>query len=93
MHPQTHGKIERYHITMNNLVKLNNFYLPEQLVDTIGEFVAYYNNECYHESLKNVTPADMYYGRQELTLKQRERIKKETLKRRRQLFLKEKQYF
>ena len=56
-------------------------------MDSIGEFVAYYNHERYHESLKNVTPADMYYGIQELILKQREIIKKESLKRRRKLFL------
>jgi hypothetical protein len=90
MHPQTQGKIERYHLTMKNVVKLNNYYLPEQLVDAIGEFVAYYNHERYHESLKNVTPADMYYGRQELILKQREIIKKESLKRRRKLFFERK---
>jgi len=93
MHPQTQGKIERYHLTMKNVVKLNNYYLPEQLVDAIGEFVTYYNHERYHESLKNVTPADMYYGRQELILRQREIIKKESLKRRRKLFLKEKTLF
>ena len=93
MHPQTQGKIERYHLTMKNVVKLNNYYLQEQLVDAIGEFVTYYNHERYHESLKNVTPADMYYGRQEQILKQREIIKKESLKRRRKLFLKEKTLF
>jgi putative transposase len=70
MHPQTQGKIERYHLTMKNVVKLNNYYLPEQLVDAIGEFVAYYN----HESLKNDALAVMYYGRQEQILKQREPI-------------------
>lgn len=78
---------------MKNVVKLNNYYLPEQLVDAIGEFITYYNHERYHESLKNVTPADMYYGRQEQILKQREIIKKESLKRRRKLFLKEKTLF
>ena len=90
MHPQTQGKIERYHLTMKNVVKLQNYYLPEQLMDAIREFVEYYNNCRYHESLKNVTPADMYYGRQEKILKQREYIKKESFKRRRQLFVNEK---
>ena len=70
---------------MKNVVNLNNYYLPEQLVDAIGEFVAYYN----HESLKNDAPAVMYYGRQEQILKQRELINRESLKRRRELFLKE----
>jgi transposase InsO family protein len=90
MNPQTQIKIERYHLTIKNVVKVNNYYLPEQLVDAIGEFVTYYNHERYHESLKNVTPADMYYGRQKQILKQRETIKKESLKR---LFLKEKILF
>ena len=77
----------------SNLFEDIHYYLPEQLVEAIGEFVAYYNHERYHDSLINVTPADMYYGRQEQILKQREIIKKKSLKRRRQLFLKEKQLF
>ena len=70
MHPQTQGKIERYHLTIKNIVKLQNYYLTQELEDAIGEFVEYYNNCRYHESLKNVIPADMYYGRQEKILKQ-----------------------
>lgn len=89
-HPQTQGKIERYHRSMKNVVKLDNYYHPEQLKESIAEFVEYYNNERYHESLNNVTPADVYYGREEEVLKERERIKKASIKRRRQLFLQEK---
>jgi putative transposase len=48
---------------MNNVVKLNNYYLPERLEDNIGEFVSYYNDERYHESLKSITSGNMYYGR------------------------------
>ena len=44
---QTQGKIERSHLRIENVVKLNNYYLAEQLVDTIGEFVTYYNHESY----------------------------------------------
>ncbi len=87
MHPQTQGKIERYHRSMKNVVKLDNYYHPEELIEAIGEFVEYYNHQRYHESLQNVTPADVYYGRQEEILKQRELIKKQTLKRRRSLYL------
>ena len=89
-HPQTQGKIERYHRSMKNVVKLDNYFHPEQLKEAINEFVDYYNNERYHESLNNVTPADVYYGREEEVLKQRERIKKLSMRKRRQLFLQQK---
>jgi putative transposase len=62
-HPQTQGKIERYHRTMKNVVKLENYYFPWELEAALRDFVAYYNHERYHESLDNVTPADAYFGR------------------------------
>ena len=62
-------------------------------MDAIGEFVSCYNYEHYHESLKNVTPANINYGSQELMVKERELIKKEFLNIRSQLFLKEKTLF
>jgi transposase InsO family protein len=82
-HPQTQGKIERYHRTMKNVIKLENYYTPEQLEIAIAQFVEYYNHERYHESLNNLTPADVYHGRAEKILKKRARIKKETMKSRR----------
>ena len=87
LHPQTQGKIERYHRSMKNVVKLENYYIPQQLRDAIEKFVHYYNNERYHESLDNLTPADVYFGRGELILRERERIKKMTLERRRLSYL------
>lgn len=89
-HPQTQGKIERYHRSMKNVVKLDNYYCPEELEAALESFVHYYNHERYHESLKNVTPADVYYGRQEEIFKYRERIKLLTFKRRRQDYLRQK---
>ncbi len=69
-HPQTQGKIERYHRTMKNIVKLDNYYTPQDLIQAIGEFVNYYNHHRYHESLNNLTPADVYFGRdREILLK------------------------
>lgn len=84
MHPQTQGKIERYHRTMKNVVKLDNYYSPEELIAVIEKFVENYNNARYHESLKNLTPADVYFGRGELILKEREKIKQNSLKKRRE---------
>jgi putative transposase len=83
-HPQTQGKIERYHRSMKNVVKLDNYYCPDEIKDAIDQFVQYYNHKRYHESLDNVTPADVYYGRQEEILKRRELIKEKTIQQRRQ---------
>jgi transposase InsO family protein len=82
-HPQTQGKIERYHRTMKNVVKLQNYYVLSELEVEIGKFVDYYNNERYHESLDNVTPADMYHGRRITILNERDIIKQETMRKRR----------
>ena len=83
-HPQTQGKIERYHRTMKNVVKMHHYYSPEELQAALNVFVDYYNHHRYHESLKNLTPADVYYGRSDEILKQREIIKKKTIQRRKQ---------
>ena len=82
-HPQTQGKIERWHQTMKNRVLLENYYLPGDLERQIGAFVDYYNNERYHESLNNVTPADFYFGRDKAIIREREKIKKLTIRQRR----------
>ena len=81
-HPQTQGKIERYHRSMKNIIKLDNYYLPGHLEERLNEFVNYYNNERYHESLNNLTPADVYYGRAKQILEKRKEVKRKTLKRR-----------
>jgi transposase InsO family protein len=82
-HPQTQGKIERWHQTMKNRVLLENYYLPGDLEHQISTFVDHYNNHRYHESLKNLTPADVYHGRGAKILKIREEIKKQTIRKRR----------
>ncbi len=84
-HPMTQGKIERWHRTMKNVVKLENYYSPEDLKVAIAKFVKYYNQERYHESLNNTTPADVYYGRAEEVKTRREKIKKRTLRERKRL--------
>ena len=82
-HPQTQGKIERWHQTLKNRILLNNYYLPRELEEQISAFVENYNNKRLHESLNNLTPADVYYGRGEAILEERERIKKRTIQNRR----------
>jgi putative transposase len=86
-HPQTQGKIERYHRSMKNVVKLEHYYSPDQLRYRLNEFVDYYNNNRYHESLNNVTPADVYFGRERQILRKRALMKQKTMKNRRKLNL------
>lgn len=81
-HPMTQGKIERYHRSMKNQVKLNNYYFPEELTAELERFVGYYNNHRYHESLNNVTPADVYFGRARKIEDKRKEIKWRTLRQR-----------
>jgi len=82
-HPQTQGKIERYHRSMKNIVKLDNFYFPWDLEQAIADFVDYYNNQRYHEALDNLIPADVYFGRAEEVKARRVETKYKTLQERR----------
>lgn len=84
-HPQTQGKIERWHQTLKNRILLENYFLPGALEAQIGTFVDHYNHRRYHESLGNLTPADIYFGRGQTILQTRERIKRETINQRRLL--------
>ena len=85
--PQTQGKIERYPRTLKNVVKLEHYYFPWELEAALRDFVAYYNNERYHESLDNVTPADVYFGRKYEIITERDRIKKRTMRKRKKEYL------
>jgi transposase InsO family protein len=88
LHPKTQGKIERYHRSMKNIVKLDNYFSPGQLEAKMEEFVQYYNYERYHEAINNLTPAKVYYGQGERKLKQRKMTKTKTLKARKKQYQK-----
>jgi putative transposase len=78
-HPMTQGKIERYHRSMKNILLLENYYSPDELVDQIDLFVEYYNNQRYHEALNNLTPFDVYCGKAREIMARREKIRNETM--------------
>jgi len=82
-HPQTQGKIERGHQTLKNRILLENYYLPGDLGTQVEAFVEHYNYQRYHEALCNVMPDDAYLGRAPAIIKQRERIKRQTIEHRR----------
>jgi putative transposase len=82
-HPQTQGKIERWHRTLKSRILLDNYYLPSDLERQVGAFVEHYNHVRYHESIDNLTPADVYFGRAGTILAERQRIKRDTIANRR----------
>ena len=82
-HLQTQGKIERWHQTLKNRILLENYFFPVDLEAQVEAFVDHYNHRRYHESINNLTPADVYFGRGQAILKQRERIKRKTMETRR----------
>ena len=81
-HPQTNGKIERYHQSIKREVNQVPYDVPRNLEAAISDFVSYYNNRRYHKALGNVAPADVLYGRREQILQERKEVKTQTLKRR-----------
>jgi transposase InsO family protein len=83
--PQTQGKIERWHQTLKNRILLENYHLPGHLEMQIATFVEHNNHQRYHESLQNLTPADVCLGRGQTILIERERIKRQTIQQRRLL--------
>jgi transposase InsO family protein len=82
-HPMTQGKIERWHQTLKNRILLENYFFPGDLEAQIAAFVDDYNCCRYHESIDNLTPADVYFGRGSSILAERERIKRQTIANRR----------
>jgi transposase InsO family protein len=77
------GQRRRWHQTLKNRILLENYFLPGDLNASMERFVEHYNHHRYHESLKNLTPADVYFGRGQTILLERERIKQNTIKQRR----------
>ena len=73
------GKIERWHQTLKNRILLENYFLQEDLEAAIDSFVGHYNYRRYHESLKNLTPADVYFGRGQTILLEREKNQKKDI--------------
>jgi len=81
-HPQTNGKIERYHQSIKRVVNQVPYDVPRNLEAAISDFVSYYNNRRYHKALGNVTPADVLHGRRDQILQERKEVQTQTLQRR-----------
>jgi transposase InsO family protein len=81
----TQGKIERWHLSLKSRILLENYYRPGDLERAVAAFVEHYNHRRYHESLDNLTPADVYFGRGARILATRRQIKRRTIAERRRL--------
>ena len=78
-HPQSNGKLERYHQSIKQDVNQVPYEVPGDLeVVTLG-FVDYYNHRRYHKALSNVTPDDVLRRRREGILIRRREVKAQTL--------------
>ena len=82
MHPQTLGKIERYHRSMKDVIKLNHYFCPSELKNAIDGWVKYYNERRFHKSLDNITPKDVYLGQGKKIKKIREIIRQNSINKR-----------
>ena len=73
-HPQTNGKLERYHQTLKRDVNQLPYELPSDLEAAIVAFVSYYNYQRYHKALGNVTPSDVLKGKRPEILRRRKEV-------------------
>ena len=83
-HPQTNGKLERYHQTLKGDVNQLPYEVPSDLEAAIVAFVSSYNYRRYHKALGNVTPSDVLRGRRQEILLRRKEVQAQTIERRRQ---------
>ena len=84
LHPQTNGKLERYHQTLKREVNHLPYEMSSDLEAAIVAFVSSDNYRRYHKALGNVTPSDVLKGRGQEILRRRKEVQAQTIQGRRQ---------
>ena len=62
--------------------ELAYYFCPSELEKAIVQWVKYYNERRFHESLDNLTPRDVYLGQREKIKRIRETIKQNSINKR-----------
>ena len=83
-HPQTNGKLERYHLTLKTDVNQVPYEAVQDLEAAVRNFVGFYNHRRYHKALGDVTPMDVLEGCRKAILARRKEVQRETFEQRRQ---------
>jgi putative transposase len=78
-HPQTNGKLERFHETLKARLNLLVYTSLKRLRAAMADLIHFYNHDRYHEGIGNVTPADVYDGRRDAILQRRVAQQRRTL--------------
>lgn len=84
-HPQTLGKVERYHRTLRQLcLNLNNYYDPIDARRAVKVFVENYNHYRKHKGIGRVTPQQKYVGEDREIIRKRDELRRQIIQERRQ---------
>jgi putative transposase len=72
-HPETNGRLERYHLTLKDAtVRLETYRTPAAARAAIEHFVYEYNTQRPHQALDYVTPASVHFGYADELLRRRQ---------------------